>query len=82
MPVYSYLCESCGSFDLYQPFTAETLTVCPECGGKVRKVFTPPAIFYPGRAWAERADAAAEYDTRHPVRRGQWPVSAKPNETP
>ncbi len=82
MPSYEYHCDSCGPFDLYQLFTAETLTVCPKCGGQVAKQFTPPTIFHPGRAFMERADRAAEYDTRHPVRRGQWAVTKNPSGSP
>ena len=83
MPTYSYFCEgACGPFDSYQPFTAETLTACPKCGGAVRKVFTPPVIHYPGRRFMDYADKAAERDAKHPVKRGQWAVTKNPSESP
>lgn len=78
MPTYSYLCGSCGPFELYQPFEQEALKTCPKCGGKVHKVYSISAIFQPGRALMERADKAAEYDAKHPVKRGQWAVPRKP----
>jgi len=40
MPTYSYSCRDCGtSFDIQQAFTDDALTVCPNCGGSLRKVF-------------------------------------------
>src|SRR5438132_6827430 len=49
MPTYEYVCRSCGHrFDIVQSMTEPPLTVCPECGGELRKVFTPPAISFKG----------------------------------
>jgi putative FmdB family regulatory protein len=49
MPTYEYRCRDCGhSFDIVQKMSDETLTHCPECGGRLRKVFAPPAISFKG----------------------------------
>jgi putative FmdB family regulatory protein len=49
MPTYEYRCRSCGhTFDVVQAMSDETLTVCPVCGGELRKVFAPPAISFKG----------------------------------
>ncbi|MBX3104911.1 MAG: FmdB family transcriptional regulator [Cryobacterium sp.] len=49
MPTYSYRCTECGTaFDIHQEFTDETLTVCPTCGGVLRKVFSPVGISFNG----------------------------------
>ena len=49
MPTYEYKCKSCRhSFDIVQSMRDDTLTVCPECGGELRKVFAPPAISFKG----------------------------------
>ncbi len=38
MPTYAYACRECGHrFDAVQSFADPTLTVCPECGGPLRK---------------------------------------------
>ncbi|MDF2848585.1 MAG: FmdB family transcriptional regulator, partial [Oerskovia sp.] len=38
MPTYAYTCTACGhAFDIHQAFTDDALTVCPECGGRLRK---------------------------------------------
>lgn len=49
MPTYEYRCRDCGhTFDVVQAMSDETLTVCPVCGGELRKVFAPPAISFKG----------------------------------
>jgi putative FmdB family regulatory protein len=49
MPTYSYVCKKCEhSFDLWQEFAAEAETVCPECGGELRKVFGQLGVSFKG----------------------------------
>ncbi len=49
MPTYEYTCKNCGhTFDVVQSMNDEPLTVCPVCGGELRKVFAPPAIAFKG----------------------------------
>jgi putative FmdB family regulatory protein len=49
MPTYEYTCRDCGhTFETVQSMLDETLTMCPECGGSLRKVFAPPAISFKG----------------------------------
>ena len=49
MPTYEYTCRDCGhTFDIVQSMWDEALTMCPECGGSLRKVFAPPAISFKG----------------------------------
>ena len=49
MPTYEYRCRACGHvFDIVQKMSEDPLTVCPECGGELRKVFAPPAIAFKG----------------------------------
>ena len=39
MPTYDYKCLQCGyKFEAFQPITAEPLTDCPECKGKVKRL--------------------------------------------
>ena len=59
MPTYSYRCTECDSaFDIVQAFTDETLTVCPTCGGKLRKVFSPVGVTFSGSGFY-RTDSRA-----------------------
>ena len=49
MPTYAYTCTVCGhSFDVHQSFDDAPLTVCPECSGKLRKVFSPVGVVFKG----------------------------------
>ncbi len=47
MPTYSYRCTECGeAFDIQQAFTDDTLTVCPNCGGPLRKLFNTVGVTF------------------------------------
>jgi putative FmdB family regulatory protein len=49
MPTYQYLCRDCDhEFEAVQSMRDDPLTVCPSCGGTLRKVFAPPAISFKG----------------------------------
>ena len=49
MPTYSYRCTECSNaFDIHQSFTDDSLTVCPTCGGVLRKVFSPVGVTFSG----------------------------------
>ena len=49
MPVYTYECENCGQrFDARQSFSDAPLSVCPNCGGKVRRVIQPVGVVFKG----------------------------------
>jgi len=41
MPTYLYECENEGRFEIFQPIKDDSLTICPDCEGKVKKIFTP-----------------------------------------
>jgi putative FmdB family regulatory protein len=39
MPTYDYVCDDCGDrYEKFQCMSAEPDTVCPKCGGKVRRL--------------------------------------------
>ncbi|MEO8850481.1 MAG: FmdB family zinc ribbon protein [Allobranchiibius sp.] len=49
MPTYSYTCKDCDhAFDISQAFTDDALTVCPECSGKLRKVWGSVGVVFKG----------------------------------
>lgn len=49
MPTYEYLCQACGhEFDAVQTFDEPSLTVCPECGGSLRKKFGSIGVVFKG----------------------------------
>ena len=49
MPTYQYRCTDCGhSFDEFQSFTDDALSVCPVCGGRLRKLFNAVGVVFKG----------------------------------
>lgn len=49
MPTYSYACTQCDNrFDIVQSFSDDSLTVCTECAGKLRKLFNSVGIVFKG----------------------------------
>ena len=59
MPTYSYACTACGHrFDAQQPFTDAALTECPECAGRLRKLFGAVGVVFKGSGFY-RTDSRA-----------------------
>jgi putative FmdB family regulatory protein len=49
VPTYQYACTACGHrFDAVQSFSDASLTDCPECAGRLRKVFSSVGIVFKG----------------------------------
>lgn len=49
MPTYSYACTACDNkFDIVQSFSDDSLTACPQCEGKLRKLFNSVGIVFKG----------------------------------
>ena len=49
MPTYQYACTACDhAFEQFQSFSEDALTVCPECAGKLRKVFSAAGVVFKG----------------------------------
>jgi putative FmdB family regulatory protein len=49
VPTYQYVCTECGGqLEAVQKFTDEPLTVHDDCGGRLRKVFSPVGIVFKG----------------------------------
>lgn len=67
MPTYTYRCETCGhQFDIFQHFTDDALTECPECGKQsLHKVYAPVGIVFKGSGF---------YSTDNRSPSGQTPV--------
>ncbi len=60
MPTYQYLCTECGEpHEQFQSFTDDPLTVCPACGGRLRKVFSAVGVVFKGSGFY-RTDSRAE----------------------
>lgn len=59
MPTYAYACKQCGHrFDAVQSFADPALTVCPECGGPLRKEYGSIGVTFNGSGFY-RTDSRA-----------------------
>jgi putative FmdB family regulatory protein len=65
LPTYQYACTECGhGFEAVQSFTDDALTECPQCAGRLRKVFNSVGIVFKGSGFyrtdsREKAGAVA-----------------------
>ena len=49
MPTYAYACTSCDHrFEAVQSFSDDSLTTCPQCEGRLRKVFSAVGVVFKG----------------------------------
>ncbi|MGW7613871.1 FmdB family zinc ribbon protein [Streptomyces sp. NPDC054766] len=49
MPTYQYQCTACGEgLEAVQKFTDDALTECPNCSGRLKKVFSAVGIVFKG----------------------------------
>jgi putative FmdB family regulatory protein len=52
MPLYEYQCDACSHrFERIQKFSDPPVSICPACGGTVRKLLSSPAIQFKGTGW-------------------------------
>jgi putative FmdB family regulatory protein len=52
MPFYRYQCEACGkTTEAFQKMSDEPLKICPECGGKLKKVLSNVGIVFKGSGY-------------------------------
>jgi putative FmdB family regulatory protein len=59
VPTYQYACTECGyDFEQVQSFSDAALTECPQCAGKLRKVFSAAGVVFKGSGFY-RTDSRA-----------------------
>lgn len=59
MPTYAYACTACDHrFDAVQSFSEDSLTICPECGGSLRKQYGSVGVTFNGSGFY-RTDSRA-----------------------
>ena len=66
MPTYQYACTQpdCGNrFELVQSFTDPSVTDCPVCNGRVRKVFGSVGVVFKGSGFYRTDSRAASGST-------------------
>jgi putative FmdB family regulatory protein len=65
MPTYEYACRSCGRhLEVFQRISEEPLSVCPNCGGALRKVYHPAGILLKGSGFYKTDSRAKTSDAK------------------
>ena len=60
MPTYQYACTECDhAFEQVQSFSDDALTECPQCQGRLRKVFNAVGVVFKGSGFY-RTDSRAD----------------------
>ena len=76
MPTYSYACTECDHrFDAVQSFSDDSLTVCPECEGRLRKVFNAVGVVFKGGGFY-RTDSRSGSSSSVPAAKGSGDSSS------
>jgi len=64
LPTYQYRCTECDhAFEEFQSFTDDALTVCPVCGGRLRKVFNAVGVVFKGSGFYRNDSRGATSST-------------------
>ena len=92
MPTYEYLCQDCEEpLEVFQSFTDDALTVCPACGGALRKVYGSVGVVFKGSGFyrtdsrdsksSASLPAATKPDAPKEAPKADAPAPAKPAPT-
>jgi putative FmdB family regulatory protein len=86
VPTYQYACTECGhAFEQFQSFSDESLTVCPECTGRLRKVFNAVGVVFKGSGFYRtdsRATTSAAVGAKSDTSKTETKTGTKTDSTP
>ncbi len=70
MPTYQYQCTECNeALEAVQKFSDDALTECPNCGGRLRKVFSAVGVVFKGSGFY-RTDSRGSSSSSTPSTKG------------
>jgi putative FmdB family regulatory protein len=73
VPTYQYACTVCDHrFEQVQSFSDPSLTVCPECSGKLRKLYGSVGVVFKGSGFYRT-------DSRSTSTSSETPAASKPS---
>lgn len=71
MPTYQYACTECShAFEQFQSFSDSSLTECPVCQGRLRKVFNAVGVVFKGSGFY-RTDSRAGSSSTVPAAKSE-----------
>ena len=78
MPTYQYACTECGhAFDQFQSFSDDALTECPECQGRLRKVFNAVGVVFKGSGFYRTDSRSGSAATDAPAAKSETKSEGK-----
>ena len=73
MPTYQYACTECAhAFEQFQSFSDDALIECPECTGRLRKLFNAVGVVFKGSGFY-RTDSRSSSPSAAPAAAGSSP---------
>ncbi|NRQ48313.1 FmdB family zinc ribbon protein [Aeromicrobium stalagmiti] len=82
MPKYQYQCKDCGeALEVQQSFTDDALTVCPHCGGDLRKVFNAVGVVFKGSGFYKTDSRSGASSTTSTSTTSSTSSDSKPAKT-
>jgi putative FmdB family regulatory protein len=83
VPTYQYTCTECGQrLEAVQSFSDPALTECPNCHGRLRKVFNSVGIVFKGSGFYRNDSRAGNGASADVKADSTKPESTKPESTP
>jgi putative FmdB family regulatory protein len=81
VPTYQYACTACGhELEAVQKFSDDPLTECPNCAGKLRKVFSAVGVVFKGSGFY-RTDSRGKSSSAEPGSSASSEKSAPKSES-
>ncbi|WP_193608697.1 FmdB family zinc ribbon protein [Nocardioides lijunqiniae] len=78
MPTYQYACTECDhSFEQFQSFSDDTLTECPECHGRLRKLFNAVGVVFKGSGFYRNDSRSATTSSDAPAAKSETKSESK-----
>ena len=92
MPVYQYACTDCSEeLEVRQSFTDDSLTTCPTCEGRLRKILSAVGVVFKGSGFyrndSRAKSASSDSDTSSSEAKNEAkgdalePTSSKPSDS-
>jgi len=84
MPTYEYACRVCSHrFETWQKMTDDPLTICPECGGTIRRVLFPAGVVFKGSGFykTDHSNSSSAVSENGNTHKSEKTESSKEGET-
>ncbi len=83
MPTYQYACTDCGhAFEQFQSFSDDTLTECPECQGRLRKLFNAVGVVFKGSGFYRNDSRSTAASSEAPTKGDSAPSTSSGDNKP